>query len=128
VTVVPPTGQAPSFPLPLSQGTRAGGLVFVSGQVGVDPVTRELVPGGIDSQTRRALLNVQAILAAAGATLADVVKVTAWIVRAEDFPAFNAIYGEFFPSHPPARSAVRSDLVLAGALVEIEAIAEVDNP
>jgi 2-iminobutanoate/2-iminopropanoate deaminase len=119
------TTDAPSYVLPLSQGIRAGKLVLASGQVGTDPATGQLVCDEFEPQMRRTLENIRAVLTAAGCTLESVVKVTAWLVRKEDFPAFNAIYSEYFPVDPPARSAVRSDLFLAGALVEVEAIAVV---
>lgn len=119
------TADAPSYPLPLSQGIRAGELVFASGQVGTDPATGQLVSDEFEPQMRRALENARAIVTAAGCTLQSVVKVTAWLVRKDDFAAFNAIYSEYFAVDPPARSALRSDLFLAGALVEVEAIAVV---
>jgi 2-iminobutanoate/2-iminopropanoate deaminase len=119
------TRDAPSYALPVSQGIRADGLVFASGQVGTDPATGQLVSDEFEPQARRALENVRAVLTAAGCTLASVVKVTVWLVRKEDFPSFNAIYSEYFTVDPPARSALRCDLFLAGALVELEAIAVV---
>ena len=110
--------------LPLSRAVAANGLVFVSGQLGFGDDAR-LVDGGVREQTRQALLNIEAILKQAGATLDDIVKVTGWLVREEDFAAFNEVYGTFFDASPPARSMVVSKLLVPGALVELEAIATV---
>ena len=107
--------------LPLSTACRAGELVFVSGQVGFGPDGR-LVAGGIEAETRQTLDNIAAALDAAGATLADIVKVTVWLADLGDFAAFNAVYRTYFPASPPARSTVQAGLMI-GARVEIEAIA-----
>lgn len=107
--------------LPLSTAHRAGDFVFVSGQVGFGP-DGKLVAGGIEAETRQTLANIAAALALAGATLADVVKVTVWLADLDDFPAFNAIYRPHFPQSPPARSTVQAGLML-NARVEIEAVA-----
>jgi reactive intermediate/imine deaminase len=100
---------------------RAGDFVFVSGQMATDADGR-LVEGGIEVQTRQVMDNIKAILAEVGCTMADVVKCTCWIDDARDFARFNAIYREYFGDDPPARSTVRSELVLDGKL-EVEAIA-----
>lgn len=107
--------------VPLSPAVRAGDFVFVSGQV---PVGAEgtIVPGGVAEETRMVLQNVEAALALAGCTLADVVKTTVWLRDRDDFAAFNAAYAEFFPENPPARSTAESRLMIDIA-VEIEAIA-----
>jgi 2-iminobutanoate/2-iminopropanoate deaminase len=107
--------------LPFSRAMRAGDLVFVSGQMATDASGR-IIEGGIEAQTRQVFENIKAILAEAGCTLADVVKCTCWIDDARDFGRFNAIYAEFFPTDPPARSTTVCQLVLAGKL-EVEAIA-----
>jgi len=106
--------------VPLSPAVRAGDFVFVSGQVPV--VAGQIVPGGIGPETRAVLENVKSCLELAGATLADVVKTTVWLRDRDDFPAFNAVYAEYFSQQPPARSTAESRLMIDIA-VEIEAIA-----
>jgi 2-iminobutanoate/2-iminopropanoate deaminase len=95
--------------------------VFVSGQMAID-ANGQLVEGGIEVQTRQVMDNIKAILAEAGCTMTDVVKCTCWIDDPRDFGRFNAVYREYFGDDPPARSTVRSQLVLDGKL-EVEAIA-----
>ncbi|HUL83973.1 MAG TPA: RidA family protein [Actinomycetota bacterium] len=111
----------PSFPY--SPVVFGGGLVWTSGQVAVD-ATGGVVSGGIAEQTRRVLHNVEACLAAAGCTMDDVVKVTAFLADLGDFAAFNAEYAAAFAEPRPARSTVQAGLA-AGLLVEIEAVAVV---
>jgi 2-iminobutanoate/2-iminopropanoate deaminase len=115
----------PNAPKPggvYSQGIAGDRLVFTAGQVGVDPATGQAVPGGVREQTRQVLLNVKAILEAAGTDLGSVVKTTCFLTDIKDFAAFNEVYREFFPSDPPARSTVQVGLVPPWQ-VEIEAIA-----
>jgi reactive intermediate/imine deaminase len=107
--------------LPFSRAVRAGDLVFVSGQMATDS-GGSVIDGGIEAQTRQVFANIEAVLAEAGCTLADVVKCTCWIDDARDFARFNATYAEFFPTDPPVRSTTVCQLVLAGKL-EVEAIA-----
>ena len=107
--------------LPFAKAVRAGDFVFVSGQMATDADGR-LVEGGIEVQTRQVMDNIKAILAEAGCTMADVVKCTCWIDDPRDFGRFNAVYREYFGDDPPARSTVRSELVLDGKL-DVEAIA-----
>jgi reactive intermediate/imine deaminase len=104
-----------------SQGIKAGKLVFTAGQVPFDPATGKLVGPTIEEQTARALDNVAAVLGEAGATLADVVKVTTFIADMDMFPAYDAIYRTYFPEPRPARSTI--GVQLHGFLIEIEAIA-----
>jgi 2-iminobutanoate/2-iminopropanoate deaminase len=111
----------PSFPY--SPVVLGGGLVWTSGQVAVD-AAGGVVPGGITEQTRQVLRNVEACLAAAGCTMDDVVKVTAFLADLGDFAAFNAEYAAAFAEPKPARSTVQVGLA-AGLLVEIEAVAVV---
>ena len=116
------TDAAPTPGGSYSQGIRAGGFVFTAGQVGINPATGELAGDTIEEQTTQVLDNLAAVLAAAGATLADVVKVTAFLADMTLFPAYDAIYRTYFPEPRPARSSV--GVKLAGNfLVEIEAVA-----
>ena len=117
------TSAAPAAVGPYSQGIAAGGFVFCSGQVGLDPATGDLVDGGIEAQCERALRNLEAVLDAAGASLADVVKTTVFLADIADFATINAIYGRFFPDPPPARSTFAVAALPKGASFEIEAIA-----
>lgn len=108
---------------PYSLAIRAGKQVFTAGQIGLDPKTGELVPGGIEVETRQALTNLKHILEAAGCSLADVVKTTVFLQDMADFSKMNAVYAEFFGSRPPARTTVAVAALPKGARVEIEAIA-----
>ena len=98
-------------------------MVFCSGQVALEPATGQLLAGDVSAQTRLALDNLGAVLAAAGASFASIVKTTIFLVDMADFAAVNAIYGERFPSEPPARSTVAVAALPRNARVEIEAIA-----
>lgn len=117
------TGGAPSAIGPYSQAIDTGALVFVAGQVGMDPKSGELVDGGVEAQTERALRNVQAILDACGLTLGDVVKTTVLLADIGDFQAVNAVYSRFVSDPPPARATYQVAALPRGALIEIEAIA-----
>ena len=117
------TPRAPRAIGPYSQATRANGLLFTAGQVGFDPVTGELVDGGIAEQTERVLENVRAILEAEGLDLASVVKTTVFLVDMADFAAMNTVYARAFGEHRPARSTVAVAALPRGARVEIEAVA-----
>jgi 2-iminobutanoate/2-iminopropanoate deaminase len=122
------TDRAPAAVGPYSQGVRVDGLVFTAGQIPLDPATGQLVEGGIEAQTRQSLANLQAILDAAGSSLADVVKVTVFLIDMTEFKAMNGVYAGFFPDSPPARSAVQVGALPLGARVEIEAIAQTSRP
>ncbi len=117
------TSGAPQAIGPYSQAIRAGGLVFVSGQIPLDPQTGQLVDGGIEEQTRRVLLNIQAILEAAGLSLKNVVRTTVFLADLADFPKMNEVYAEFFSESPPARTTVQAAGLPRGARVEVDAIA-----
>jgi 2-iminobutanoate/2-iminopropanoate deaminase len=121
------TSAAPSAVGPYSQGIATGDLVFCSGQIGLDPQTGELAGGGIEGQTERALKNLEAVLDAAGCTMADVVKTTCFLADIGDFATFNAIYARYFPDPPPARSTFAVAALPKGAIVEVEAIAVRDR-
>jgi 2-iminobutanoate/2-iminopropanoate deaminase len=117
------TGGAPTAIGPYSQAIAADGFVFCSGQIGLDPTTGELVEGGIEAQADRALRNLAAVLDAAGAAMADVVKTSVFLADIGDFAALNAVYARHMPEPPPARSTFAVGALPKGALVEIEAIA-----
>jgi 2-iminobutanoate/2-iminopropanoate deaminase len=118
------TKNAPAAIGPYSQAIRAGELLFVSGQIPLDPATGNLIPENtIQAQTTRVLTNLSAILAQAGATLDNVVKTTVFLKDMEDFGEMNRIYQSFFQTDCPARSAVQVARLPKDVLVEIEAIA-----
>ncbi|MBO7077664.1 MAG: RidA family protein [Bacteroidales bacterium] len=118
------TSNAPAAIGPYSQAVDSGaGLVFLSGQLPLDPATGAFPEGGIQAQTRQSLRNVQAILEAAGLSLANVVKTTVFLADMGDFAAMNEVYASFFAEPFPARSAVAAKALPKGALVEIECIA-----
>lgn len=106
-----------------SQGIRAGGFVYVSGQGPIDPATGDIVGDTIEEQTERTLENVKAILEAAGATMADVVKATVHLTDLSLFPRYNEVYARYFPDPKPVRTTVGSDLL--GIMVEIDVVAYV---
>jgi 2-iminobutanoate/2-iminopropanoate deaminase len=108
---------------PYSPAIATDDLVFCSGQLGVDPATGELVRDGVEAQAAQAIRNLEALLAAAGCTLADVVKTTCFLADINDFQKFNAVYAPFWPDPPPARSTFQVAALPRGAQVEIEAIA-----
>jgi 2-iminobutanoate/2-iminopropanoate deaminase len=117
------TEHAPAAIGPYSQAVRAGGFLFCSGQIPLDPATGDLVGGGIGEQTARVLDNVTAVLAAAGLTTADVVKTTVFLAAMEDFAAMNEVYAGYFADAPPARSTIAVKALPKGVLVEIEVLA-----
>lgn len=119
------TPEAPAAVGAYSQAVVGNGFVYCSGQVPLDPASGELIGGSIADQTRRCLENLSAVLRAAGASLEDVVKVTAFLLDMGDFPEFNEAYGEFFGDEPPARATVAVAGLPKGAQVEIECIAQV---
>jgi 2-iminobutanoate/2-iminopropanoate deaminase len=121
------TSAAPSAVGPYSQAITTDDLVFCSGQVGLDPTTGQLVDGGIEAQTERVLKNLEAVLDAAGCSMADVVKTTCFLADIGDFATFNTIYARFFPDPPPARSTFAVAALPKGARVEVEAVAVRDR-
>jgi 2-iminobutanoate/2-iminopropanoate deaminase len=116
---------APEAIGPYSQAISSDGLVFCSGQIGLDPASGELASDDVGDQTRTAMRNLEAVLTAAGAGMSNVVKVTAYLVDMGDFPAFNEAYGDFFSDDPPARATVGVAALPKGAKVEVECIARV---
>ena len=118
------TTNAPAAIGPYSQAIKVGELVFVSGQLPIDPATGAFAEGGIKELTRQSLTNMKAILEEAGTSMANVVKTTVFLADMNDFAAMNEVYAEFFAAPFPARSAVAVKTLPTGALVEIECIAQ----
>jgi 2-iminobutanoate/2-iminopropanoate deaminase len=114
--------RAPAALGPYSQAIVAGGFIFCSGMAGIDPATGA-IPEGIEAQTEQALVNLAAVLASAGASMADVVKTTIFYADVEDFAKLNEVYARHMPDPPPARSAPAHVRLPRGLLVSIEAIA-----
>jgi 2-iminobutanoate/2-iminopropanoate deaminase len=117
------TDKAPQAIGPYSQAIRANGFLFVSGQIPLDPVTGQLVYGGIGMQTMQVFVNLKAILAQEGLTFASVVKATVFLADMNDFAEVNKIYGQYFPADPPARACVEVSRLPRDVNVEIEVIA-----
>lgn len=117
------TEDAPKAIGPYSQAVTAGGFLFASGQIPLDPSTGELVTGGVEASTERILENLEAVLRKSGLTFADVVKTTVYLTRANDFAAMNGAYARRFGDHRPARSTVMVASLPKGALLEIDLIA-----
>ena len=117
------TSEAPDTVGPYSQGVIAGGLVFVSGQLPLEPETGDIVKGSIEEKTHRVIKNVQAVLEAAGTTLTNVVKTTIFLSDLNDFMAVNKVYAQYFKTHLPARSTVQVSALPKGAEIEMEVIA-----
>ena len=117
------TAKAPGAVGPYSQGVRGGGLVFTAGQLGIIPGTKEFAGPDIESQTRQALENLKAVLEAGSSCLKHVVKTTVFLQDIGEFARMNGVYAEFFPEHPPARSAVQVAALPLSGRVEIEAVA-----
>jgi 2-iminobutanoate/2-iminopropanoate deaminase len=118
---------APAAIGPYSHAVKSAGLLFCSGQVPLDPATGELVGGPAGDQARQCLTNLEAVCAAAGATLADAVRVTVWLTSMEFFAEVNEVYATFFESDPPARVAIAVSALPKGADVEIDAIVALDG-
>ena len=117
------TDKVPPARVPLSQAIKAGEWVFASGQLGMDPRTGRLAEGGIKAETRQVCENLKAVLEAAGSSLARVVKVTIYMADLGDLTVMNEVFSAYFPADPPARTTFQAAGLVAGARVEIEAIA-----
>jgi len=117
--------KAPKAIGPYTPAVKAGGLVFISGQLGIVPETGSIIEGGIETETRQALVNLKTMLETAGASLEQVTKTTVFLRDINEFQKMNGIYGEFFHTNPPARSAFQVGALPKGGAVEIEAIAVV---
>jgi len=117
------TNSAPGAVGPYSQAIDTGALVFLAGQVGLDPATGQIVEGGIEAQTERVMRNLTGVLDGAGLTFDDVAKTTCFLADIADFEAFNKVYARFVSDPPPARSTFAVAGLPRGALIEVEAIA-----
>jgi 2-iminobutanoate/2-iminopropanoate deaminase len=117
------TSDAPVAIGPYSQAVLVGGTLYASGQIGLDPVTGQLIQGDVRAQTEQVLANLRAVLGAAGLTISDVVRTTIFLANIDDFAAVNEVYGLAFSTNPPARSTIQAAQLPRGALVEIDAIA-----
>ena len=120
------TDQAPRAIGPYSQASRAGNLLFCSGQIPIDPATGEFVSGGVAEQTEQVMRNLSAVLKAGQSSLKQVVKTTVFLADMDDFTAMNEVYGRFFGENPPARATVQAARLPRDAKVEIEAIALIE--
>ena len=116
------TDKAPAAIGPYSQAVKAGGFLFLSGQIPLDPATGEVVPGCVSCQTEQVMKNIKALLESQGLGLEDVVKATVFIKNMGDFGAINEVYGKYFAANAPARSCVEVAALPKGVLVEIETI------
>ncbi|MEN9579463.1 MAG: hypothetical protein RJA70_2472 [Pseudomonadota bacterium] len=121
------TAAAPAAIGPYSQAIACDGWLYLSGQIPLDPETRQLVPGDVAAQTERVLKNLGAVLEAAGAGFEHVVKTTIYLTDLSDFAVVNALYGEYFSEHPPARATVQVAALPLGARVEIDGIARLPS-
>jgi 2-iminobutanoate/2-iminopropanoate deaminase len=119
------SSKAPKAVGPYSLGIRSGGFLFLSGQLGLDPNSGRFVEGGVEAQTRQALLNIKNVLKDAGSDLSDVVKTSVFLSDIADFPKMNTVYAEFFGNDPPARSTMQVGALPKSGLVEIEVIAKI---
>jgi 2-iminobutanoate/2-iminopropanoate deaminase len=121
------TDKAPKAIGPYSQGIRAGNLLFVSGQVPIDPATGALIEGDIAAQTHRVMRNLAAILEAAGASMDHVLRCTVYLADMNDFAAMNDVYGSYFSQPAPARATIQAVRLPKDARVEIDLIAEIKS-
>ena len=119
------SSKAPKAVGPYSLGIRSGGFLFLSGQLGLDPDSGRFIEGGVEAQTRQALLNIRNVLQDAGCDLSDVVKTSVFLSDIADFTKMNAVYAEFFGNDPPARSTMQVGALPKSGLVEIEVIAKI---
>jgi reactive intermediate/imine deaminase len=109
--------------LPFSSAVRVGNMLYLSGQIGNLPGTRELAPGGVAAEARQAMENIEAILEYAGSSMDRIVKCTVFLLNIEDYAAVNEVYATYFPEDPPARSALAASGLALGSQVEIECLA-----
>lgn len=120
------TSKAPKAIGPYSQAVKCNGLIFVSGQVAIDPATQQVIEGDVAAQTERVMKNLSAILAASGSKLDQVLRSTVFLKNIDDFAAMNAVYAKYFKAEPPARSTVEVARLPKDVLVEIDVIAQAE--
>lgn len=121
------TSDAPAAIGPYSQAVRCGQFVYTSGQIALDPATGEMIGSDVQTQTHRALQNLQAVLESAGASLTSVIKTTVFLTQMNDFQSMNTVYASYFGEHAPARSTVAVAELPRKALVEIECVALIND-
>ncbi|MDY6931805.1 MAG: RidA family protein [Halobacteriota archaeon] len=121
------TEKAPSPIGAYSQAVITGGLMYMSGQISIDPVTGDVSNGSVEGETRRILENIKTIVKEAGRGLQDIIKTTCYLTNLEDFDDFNRVYSEYFSSAPPARTTVQVARLPGGAKIEIDAIVEMSD-
>lgn len=121
------TRKAPAAIGPYSQAVKANGFLFLSGQVALDPESGQVIAGDVRAQTERVLKNLEAVLVAAGSSLAAVVKTTVYLTELDDFAAMNEVYGRFFAQNPPARATVQVSRLPKEVKVEIDLIAVMET-
>ncbi len=119
------TAHAPKAIGPYSQAIVVNGMAYLSGQIPIDPVTNQMIEGGIEQQTERVLQNLEAVLEACGASLGSVVKTTVFLKDMGEFPKMNEVYGKYFSENPPARSTVQAAKLPRDVSVEIDCIASI---
>lgn len=117
------TDKAPTPTSPYSQAVEANGLIFVAGQIGLDPATRQLVTGGIEAETTQVMENIKAILQAAGLSMNDIVNTTLYLKDMGHFQKVNEIYGKYFSGNYPARATLGASALPAGSLIEVAVVA-----
>lgn len=120
------TEEAPLPVGPYSQAVKANGLLFVSGQLPIDPADGEVIKGGVKAQTRRVLENIRAILEAGDSSLTKVVKVSVFLEDLADFPVVNELFGKYFPGEPPARETIEVSRLPKNVKIEMSAVAVAD--
>jgi 2-iminobutanoate/2-iminopropanoate deaminase len=120
------TSKAPKAIGPYSQAVKCNGLIFVSGQVAIDPATQQVIEGDVAAQTERVMKNLSAILAASGSKFDQVLRSTVFLKNMDDFAAMNAVYAKYFKAEPPARSTVEVARLPKNVLVEIDVIAQAE--
>jgi 2-iminobutanoate/2-iminopropanoate deaminase len=116
------TEKAPLPVGPYSQAVICNGIMYISGQIAIDPVSKKMINDSIEDETGMVMKNLKAIIEEAGATMNDVIKTTCYLADMKDFPAFNEIYGQYFAESPPARATIQAAALPLGARVEIDAI------
>ncbi len=116
---------APEAKGPYSHAVKTGNLMFVSGQIPIDPANGELIQGGVADETKQVMENLKTVIEGAGGRMTEVVKTTCYLADMADFQVFNTVYAEYFPQEPPARACIQAGKLPLGAKVEVDAIVAV---